>query len=185
MLLVRVRSDLPLTSYDATVGFTDNGEVLNGMNIIFGGFFWKSDLHELFCQPTPETLPHRLEHISWIDRDDWNEDAATDSPNKRKSRRGYVPKSVVQLLGEMLVGGGNRRLKILSPRMATACIDYFATLGKKNGPLLCQNMSSFVSEKPVHPSIVWNSAITDINIIFYGRPSPFSPYSADPFSKFR
>jgi hypothetical protein len=55
--------------------------------------------------------------------------------------------------------------------MATSCIDYFATLGVGHGQqLLCKNMlSSILSDKPVHPSIVWNSAITDINIIFYSK----------------
>jgi hypothetical protein len=55
--------------------------------------------------------------------------------------------------------------------MATSCIDYFATLGIGHGQeLVCKNMlSSILSDKPMHPSIIWNSAITDINIIFYGN----------------
>jgi hypothetical protein len=85
--------------------------VFGDMSVLYQryiGDYGIKGFRERHSRPTPETLPHRLEHISWIDRDDWNEDAATDSPNKRKSRRGYVPKSVVQLLGEMLVGGGFR-----------------------------------------------------------------------------
>lgn len=54
--------------------------------------------------------------------------------------------------------------------MATYCVDYFATLGLlPDQQLLFQNISSFLSNKPIHPSLVWSSAITDINVIFYGK----------------
>ena len=54
--------------------------------------------------------------------------------------------------------------------MSSYVIDYFATLGRKNGPLEYKNISHvFDNGKEYHPSELWQNAITDISIIYAGN----------------
>lgn len=53
----------------------------------------------------------KKEHIYWVSRLDWNDDERSSTPSaKRSYHHGYVPKRALQLLGEMLVGGGIRSI---------------------------------------------------------------------------
>jgi hypothetical protein len=51
-------------------------------------------------------------------------------------------------------------------------IDYFATLGRPEGPLQLKQVPSIWSEKKVHPSVVWNESIVDIGVIQRGDELP-------------
>lgn len=44
-------------------------------------------------------------------------------------------------------------------------IDYFAVLGKKNGPLNCKTFYNF---NGTLPSEIWNDAITDVCVVNSG-----------------
>mmetsp|Transcript_393 Transcript_393/g.943 ORF Transcript_393/g.943 Transcript_393/m.943 type:complete len:105 (-) Transcript_393:17-331(-) len=55
--------------------------------------------------------------------------------------------------------------------MSHNSIDYFATLGRKEGTLTCKHLlpigvDSDEQNVGVHPSEVWGDAITDIDIIY-------------------
>ena len=53
--------------------------------------------------------------------------------------------------------------------MSCNAIDYFATLGKTTGSLICKGTSdSEVNGKQIATEI-WNNAITDICIVFEGN----------------
>ena len=57
--------------------------------------------------------------------------------------------------------------------MSYSSIDYFATLGRKEGELSCKNILPIGADTDehnvgVHPSEVWKDAITDIEIVYKG-----------------
>ena len=55
--------------------------------------------------------------------------------------------------------------------MSSNVIDYFATLGRKNGMLKSKNFRPIWAEendKDITASDLWNSAITDVAIVFVG-----------------
>ena len=54
--------------------------------------------------------------------------------------------------------------------MTSNVIDYFAVLGKKDGVLSCKNVTLGSDEGKLdfHPTTLWESAITDVAIIFAG-----------------
>lgn len=52
--------------------------------------------------------------------------------------------------------------------MSCHAIDYFATLSRSAGPLQCKNLPSATSNSSVHPSEIWNDAITDMAVIYFG-----------------
>lgn len=58
--------------------------------------------------------------------------------------------------------------------MSHNSIDYFATLGRKEGDLTCKCLLPIGVESDdqthnIHPSEIWNDAITDIEVIYKGR----------------
>jgi hypothetical protein len=58
--------------------------------------------------------------------------------------------------------------------MSQNSIDYFATLGRREGNLSCKNIlpvgiDSDEQKDCVHPSQIWFDAITDIDIIYKGN----------------
>jgi hypothetical protein len=57
--------------------------------------------------------------------------------------------------------------------MSQNSIDYFATLGRKEGQLTCKHLLPIGADSDeqnltVHPSEVWGDAITDIEVIYKG-----------------
>jgi len=56
--------------------------------------------------------------------------------------------------------------------MSSNVIDYFATLGRKDGMLKCKDFRPIWAEendKNISAADLWNSAITDIAIVFVGN----------------
>lgn len=57
--------------------------------------------------------------------------------------------------------------------MSHNSIDYFATLGRKEGELTCKRLLPIGVESDdqansIHPSEIWSDAITDIEVIYKG-----------------
>ena len=52
--------------------------------------------------------------------------------------------------------------------MSCYAIDYFVSLSRKEGPLKCKDIPSATKNSAVHPSEIWNDAITDITVIYFG-----------------
>ena len=57
--------------------------------------------------------------------------------------------------------------------MSNNSIDYFATLGRREGDLTCKHLLPVGNDdddekKGVHPSEIWGDAITDIEVIYKG-----------------
>ena len=73
--------------------------------------------------------------------------------------------------------------------MSSYCIDYFATLGRKSGPLIPTLINDFQEDlngklKSVHPTEIWLNCITDIAVLIDGEEVPdetweICDYSAD------
>jgi hypothetical protein len=58
--------------------------------------------------------------------------------------------------------------------MSHNSMDYFATLGRREGELTCKTLLPIGADsddqtQSVHPSDVWSDAITDIEIIYKGN----------------